>query len=1328
MRSIPPAFSGQHYAATKNPIYVIEIEFGMGDLVYFTKQAGVATPDGSITYQGCIEQISGTTQQIQPDEGRSTIGSISITLLDKGGEITSLLASKDANGKGIRYKRVRVYMAYEGMPWADTSTNLIQTQIVDDLSYNTGSYILKCADVQRSMRTDIFDLATTRLSLGIDDTQLKIPVYSVNGFEKLAHGSTYSDAPNATVGYIKIEDEVIRYISTQTDSLYGLCFIADQRGALGTKAVSHAVDNSSSEDQRPEITEFVYLELPAVKLIYAILTGNLYGQLGQDLPTNWHLNIGGEYVRTNDFLTIGLDLWNPATDDGFVVRFAGLDKRDAKQFIEKELCLLIAAYMPIYSSGESGLRRFTSVLHTAPYVYELNADNIVSYDPLSIDLRSVNNLLSIEWNYDFIEDKFTRQKIVRDIDSIEKYSESVSRSLQFRGLHGSRHTTTTVEGLFDRLRDRYAAPPQRTRLRCLPQTNVIEVGDIVCVKLAALRDSFTGGSLDRAMEVQQVSINWITGQVDFQLFGSTQPASPITPTAPGGNNPDPTLQTMADSYYTSEGLRLIDLAGFGLVSYTVIGGVTHITGGIGLIGNELLGAGVIYHDGDLELNAGVVLPWSKNIQLRVKGHLQINGKFDGRGRGAPGGAAASTAGSPLDGSGINRVNYGTKGYIGPTESAGGTSGYLQFGKDRWDWTSLRGWQTPGAVHSVPALTISHFLAVVMLGLPDDLQGTSGASGRNSVRFDTHDNTFYVDGGAGGAGGAGLAIIARGVSFGAAGAIDSSGGDGGIGGDSGGGLTTGGSGAGGAPGAVLFIIDGIANEVPNLSRVIAKYGISPDHADPKHQLTISPERYHPALSDEKIISIYTGFGATPPDLSGFNGASRVLFVPPINIPTQDLSQHASDALGIAASELINTPKTSAGDRSTIEVTVTPPADTTYAYSIIYIRKGGAAAWQRAGAADDELDIEVASDGATYELLAQPVSKFGIESNSGPQTTITVSNINTSYPASVANARYNHIGTLNQIYWDRIDDTRVIDYEIRNGATWETAAIVARVVMPNYNAQGNGSYWIAARIIGVNGTSVYSVSPLNVVINEAQIARNIIQTYDEAATGWAGTLSGGAIISGGTILELDHTGDIATVSDFSTLTDVGAFGETTPTGRYEFPSAHVINIGRVATCAVQIDYDITAYWTGIATPSETLAQDVGIVLQIALSQDGITWGSWQDYQIGNYTFMAIKARVNLYSNNLAATPQVSNLKFSVDVPDRVDHEIITTNAGAVVAHTYTTPFNGGPNGASTPYLTATIVNAVAGDTLRITAETAGGFDVDVFNGGRVVRTVNIRAEGY
>lgn len=881
MRTVPADFLEPHFNSTKTPVQVVEVDFGASDYVYFTSHSTVPTPDGFDVIPKGVKRVSGTSQKIDPSVGRSTIGNIKVDLLDISDALTTILKERDDAGRGIRHKRVRAYQGFENMTWAQLSTNLIQTQIITGLSEHKGNYVFSCSDIQRTARDKIFSKAKARLSASIDSTQLLIPVLTTDGFEICWHGSSYTDAPDTYVGYGLIDDEVIRYTGTTVDGSLGLCFVADQRGALNTAPAAHEVDPEDTSDRATYFEEFVYLELPAPKLIYALLTGVLYGD-GEVLPSNWHLNISEDFVYAQDYLDAGDDLWLSDEDEGFILRFAGEKEQDGKKFIEQQICLLISAFLPVYSTGELGFKLATSVLHRAPYVFELNEDSVKEFSPTTFDTKAVHNLLTVKWNYDFLRDELTRQRIINDDLSRAKYGSAPALELSFRGLHGSRHTSAAVEALFDRLRDRFAAPPITMTLKCMPYTNFLEVGDIVRVNLSGTKDYFDGGKIDRAMEIQSVSVDWTSGDVSFNLFGSSRSAGLIAPSDPQ-NGTDPSSAIIPDVWYTANGTDLATYAG---VDITVVGDVGHITGGSGIVGGANMLAGTYYYDGDLELDTGVVLPFTKNVQLRVKGHLQINGEFNGTGEGGLAAAALGYVDAYEETNHINSSAVPTPQFLKSGPSGGGHylfDSYPGFGADN------------GLTHVVPPVSV-RVANDFVYGLPLNLQGTGGATGRNWVLVDFNPPLSYrnIAGGGGGKGGAGLLITSRGCSFGVSGKIVSNGADGSQGAnftvpeftDARGVVTPeatvyGGTGGGGACGAVIFNIDGIANSVPEQSHVETIYGASPyspatPATTPTGGWNNDPDRY----------SYYVGYGISPPDLSGFAGGSRIVFVPPTATAIED----------------------------------------------------------------------------------------------------------------------------------------------------------------------------------------------------------------------------------------------------------------------------------------------------------------------------------------------------------------------------------------------------------------------------------------------------------
>ena len=146
------------------------------------------------------------------------------------------------------------------------------------------------------------------------------------------------------------------------------------------------------------------------------------------------------------------------------------------------------------------------------------------------------------------------------------------------------------------------------------------------------------------------------------------------------------------------------------------------------------------------------------------------------------------------------------------------------------------------------------------------------------------------------------------------------------------------------------------------------------------------------------------------------------------------------------------------------------------------------------------------------------------------------------------------------------------------------------------------------------------------------------------------------------------------------------------------------------------------------SSALGANVNIQPQIATAPASGVYGAWQNFVPGAYNAQYFKARVLIASSNPQVIAVLSDLKFAVDVPDRLDAYTVTTSAVATVV-TFTSQFNGGPGSSSVPYVQATILNAQAGDDCQITSITKTSCTVQVTNSGAlVVRNVNLQIQGY
>jgi hypothetical protein len=886
VRTDPAAFAVKNLAPAKSPRFVVLIEFDAYNLYLssHTDIEGVVGDGGTLLTElsdnllteagldldgdvavhiaACLMEPSITSQKLNPDQGRAEIGAASFTVSDPSGALTTALRELLEGGEGLRGKLCRFYLGYQGLDFSDFQ--LVGTQIVKSASFDRGSYRVACNDVQRSARKDIFDLKTTTLSQSATDSDATLNVYSTAGFELLAHGSSYSDAASSLVGYIKVGEEVIRYTGTTPTSFTGCT-----RGVLGTTAAAYTVDSSTAASRRQKVTEYVYLELPGPKLAYAILTGELHGT-SDTLPSGWHLAIDPELITLTDFTDIGLDLWDTTNDaKGILLRFEGLTKTDGKAFLETEICRLLGLYMPVYADGTIGIRRMTRVLSDATAVLTLDETNSVQVGELEHDMESLHNAFFVSWNWNGSD--YTRATSYIDADSASIHGTSAPMSLKFKGLYGGIHTDAVVFKLLDSIRDRYSAPPQRLSVEVFHSLNRLEVGDVVRVHYQRVRD-YAGPNdhIDRAFEVQSISVNHRTGSVSLDLFGSTSNGTSI-------ESPTQSTSALPDAFYTATGTNLATV--MTISSGVVSGGPYTLTGGTNLTSS------VWYYDGDLTIASGVTVNITGNVQIRVKGYLTHNGTISGVGGGLAGVVDNGTA----------TVIAGNPGWVG---NARGNDGICRVNiTDDFVKIKTQPCALTQSKHAAFPYVQLEVVDDALNGLPTDLRGTGGGPGGKVV----HENgTYYANGGTGGTGGAGLCTISRGFGIGANGRIDLSG-------DS----TSApaafdmmhegndieaypGAGGAGGPGGFLCLIDGALLSVPDFAgRFVGRTGtVNPPASYTTALAGIEPEKW------KRKNRPFAGYLANPDVISAMDysfSAHRIQYVPASETETTE-----PDSLAVSAS--------------------------------------------------------------------------------------------------------------------------------------------------------------------------------------------------------------------------------------------------------------------------------------------------------------------------------------------------------------------------------------------------------------------------------------------
>lgn len=341
----------------------------------------------------------------------------------------------------------------------------------------------------------------------------------------------------------------------------------------------------------------------------------------------------------------------------------------------------------------------------------------------------------------------------------------------------------------------------------------------------------------------------------------------------------------------------------------------------------------------------------------------------------------------------------------------------------------------------------------------------------------------------------------------------------------------------------------------------------------------------------------------------------------------------------------------------------------------------------------------------------------------------------------NLSANYVAGITRLHWDGVTDFRSpIDYELRFGASWAGSTINGRTPLLELPIGADGTYWVSAHYRTPEGVDVYSAAPVSVVVVGAKLVANVVASYDEYALGWPGSVSGGALVLGGK-LQLTGAGDYLDIADLLAELDILWMGGVASAGLYTNPAGHRIDVGRVEACSVTMPYSIIGRsiyddylsLADVLQVSDLLGAALGALVsaqpQIRIAQEDGIYGAWQNFQPGEYVGQHFDGRLGLSSSDPQVVPIVDGFKFAVDVPDRTDAgtDVAITAGGSSVA--YLAPFNGGADGASVPGVQILVLNAQAGDTIVLSAQTLDGFTVQIKNGGvGVDRNINWISKGY
>jgi len=385
-----------------------------------------------------------------------------------------------------------------------------------------------------------------------------------------------------------------------------------------------------------------------------------------------------------------------------------------------------------------------------------------------------------------------------------------------------------------------------------------------------------------------------------------------------------------------------------------------------------------------------------------------------------------------------------------------------------------------------------------------------------------------------------------------------------------------------------------------------------------------------------------------------------------------------------------------------------------------------------------------DQSIYDVRVKAVNSFGVSSTYvSAQRTIVGA---VEPPEDVQDFSCNIVGQEAHLGWTQIGDLDLAYYQLRfsdktdGTGTWaDSVALVEKISRPATSISvpaRQGTYLIKA----VDKLGNFSSNATAIISNVVGITNfNSIATQSEHPD-FDGTKTN-VLVSDNT-LRLDSSELFDSASgDFDTeasrFFDSGvANADFFASGNYEF--SDVIDIGAKHTARITASlsqssdnpddlfdnraglFDSTNSNFDGDTPANANAH-----LEIATSDDNVTYTAFQNFVIGDYTARYFKFRVVLISRDLASTPVVSAVSVSIDMQDRIfSGNDIVSGAGTKTV-TFTNPYK------TVNYaLGITMEDANTGDFFTVSNKTINGFDILFKNSGgtNVSRTFDFIAKGF
>ncbi len=223
---------------------------------------GVTPLEDQQTLINMSESTTTINQQLDVDKGRgSSISSMEIALIDFNQTVTRLITPGEIV-EDLLGRKARVYLGFSETSFPVDYITIFRG-IVDDIKSGAGEIKLNIAHPDQKKRQTIFQKTEHELDGPIDDTTTTINLDTVSGLLVPITGPDGTEDTSYT-GYIKIDDEIIKYTGVSGSGLTGVV-----RGEFNTIAAAH--------DDESAVSSFYRLEGNAIDLALKLMLSGWNG-------------------------------------------------------------------------------------------------------------------------------------------------------------------------------------------------------------------------------------------------------------------------------------------------------------------------------------------------------------------------------------------------------------------------------------------------------------------------------------------------------------------------------------------------------------------------------------------------------------------------------------------------------------------------------------------------------------------------------------------------------------------------------------------------------------------------------------------------------------------------------------------------------------------------------------------------------------------------------------------------------------------------------------------------------------------------------------------